>query len=137
MMHEHGYKHYIDISPFVLQPEHNETVSKLNFVLALVECIIELAQSRSSPLSESVIDQKPTSTFTLDHIAFISESQRRMEQLVLYVRALQLLSSSISLAKEEIKSARLQPSNTVRNSKLYISLPGSSLLIQSEIVSYI
>jgi serine/threonine-protein kinase ULK/ATG1 len=53
-------------------------------------------------------------TFTLDHISFISEGQRRLEQLVLYVRALQMLSSSIQLAQNEIKVHRLQPSSAVK-----------------------
>lgn len=35
----------------LLDREHNETLAKLNFVLALVDCILELAQSKASPLS--------------------------------------------------------------------------------------
>src|SRR5882724_4522973 len=35
----------------LLDREHNETLAKLNFVLALVDCILELAESRASPLS--------------------------------------------------------------------------------------
>ena len=102
-----------------LQKSHNETVSKLSFVLALVECIIDLAQSRSSPLSESVTEKVLSSspgggTATMDHISFMSEGDRCIEQLVLYVRALQLLSSSIQLAKEEVSAGRLHPSNNVR-----------------------
>ena len=91
-------------------------MAKLNFVVALVESIVELAQSRSSPITESV-DQRQGNTFRLDHASFVSEGQRQLEQLVLYVRALQLLSSSIELAREEVKVARLQPSNTVKTSK--------------------
>lgn len=30
--------------------EHNETLAKLNFVLALVDCILELARSRAAPI---------------------------------------------------------------------------------------
>lgn len=33
------------------QREHNETLAKLNFVLALVDCILELARSRSAPIT--------------------------------------------------------------------------------------
>ena len=108
-------------------------MAKLNFILALVECIIELAQSRSSPLSESITEASPTmddddedepagSMFSLDHISFLSEGQRRMEQLVLYVRGLQLLASSIQLAKEELKAARLQSSNSVKTSEYSVGL---------------
>lgn len=35
----------------LLDRDHNETLAKLNFVLALVDCIMELAASRSSPLT--------------------------------------------------------------------------------------
>ncbi|XP_064620250.1 serine/threonine-protein kinase ULK2-like isoform X2 [Lineus longissimus] len=99
----------------LMDREHNETISKLNFVVALVECIIELAQTRSTPLNDSIISpNKQNDTFTLDHISFISEGQRRLEQLVLYVRALQMLSSSIQLAQNEIRMRRLQPSSAVK-----------------------
>ncbi len=35
----------------LLDREHNETLAKLNFVLALVECILELAETKMSPFS--------------------------------------------------------------------------------------
>ncbi len=35
----------------LLDREHNETLAKLNFVLALVDCILELAETKMSPLS--------------------------------------------------------------------------------------
>jgi serine/threonine-protein kinase ULK/ATG1 len=35
----------------LLDREHNETLAKLNFVLALVDCILELAETKTSPLS--------------------------------------------------------------------------------------
>ena len=100
-------------------------MAKLNFILALVECIIELAQSRSSPLTQSMTDKQQTGTtaaggFMLDHVAFMSEHQRKLEQLVLYVRALQLLTSSIQLAKEEVRARRLQPSNAVKTSECLV-----------------
>ena len=35
----------------LLDKEHNETLAKLNFVLALVECIMDLAEKRENPLT--------------------------------------------------------------------------------------
>lgn len=35
----------------LLEKEHNETLAKLNFIVALVECIINLAESRANPVS--------------------------------------------------------------------------------------
>lgn len=107
-----------------MQREHNETVSKLNFMLCLVELIIELAQTRSSPLSQSMVapchSPRAASGFQLEGgprattTTFTSERQRTNEQLVLYVRALQLLTSSIRMAKEEFQAHRLQPSTAVK-----------------------
>lgn len=41
----------IYILNFNFQREHNETLAKLNFVLALVDCILELARSRAAPIT--------------------------------------------------------------------------------------
>lgn len=71
----------------ILEKEHIETLAKLNFVLALVECIVECA----------------------------SPKRPRYERLVLLIRALQLLSSSLSIATSELKAGRLQPSTNVKN----------------------
>lgn len=39
---------------------------------------------------------------------------RQVEQLVLYMKAAQLLASSLHLAKAQIKSAKLNPSTAVK-----------------------
>ncbi|RWS17161.1 serine/threonine-protein kinase unc-51-like protein [Dinothrombium tinctorium] len=90
----------------LLDREHNETLAKLNFVLALVDCITELAESRINPLThltESTRKEIP------------KEYHRKAEQLVLYVRALQLISSALQLSKQEIHVGRLRTSSTVRH----------------------
>ena len=43
-----------------------------------------------------------------------ADTQRRAEQLVLYIRALQLLSSALNLSKEELQAERLHPSPSVK-----------------------
>ena len=100
---------------------HNETLAKLSFVLALVECVVELAQSRSSPISQSVCSlARPAPTppghapAPPGHAVFAGETTRSIEQLVLYVRALQLLGAAMELARSEIGAQRLQPSSNVR-----------------------
>jgi len=47
-------------------------------------------------------------------IVLMSEQQRRLEQLVLHVRALHILSTSLQLAKEEVDAGRLHPTNAVK-----------------------
>ncbi len=45
-------------------------------------------------------------------------SHRQVEQLVLYMKAAQLLASSLHLAKSQIKSAKLNPSMAVKQGEL-------------------
>lgn len=135
-----------------LQKEHNDTLAKLNFVLALVECILEVARTRASPLaaalSESVYSRSPSKAPSSpcgnclieedrhgdgSLTSFLnageggssansgsstnpalSEMQRRAEQLVLNIRALQLLSSALSLSREELQAERLHSSTSVK-----------------------
>lgn len=52
---------------------------------------------------------------------------RQVEQLVLYMKAAQLLASSLHLAKAQIKSAKLNPSTAVKQGK-GISIVNSHLL---------
>lgn len=73
-------------SKFFLQREHNETLAKLNFVLAVSECVLEVATGRT-----------------------------RSECLVLLVRVLQLLSSGLNLATTKLREGTLQPSPSVKN----------------------
>ncbi|XP_014254422.1 serine/threonine-protein kinase ULK2 isoform X2 [Cimex lectularius] len=70
----------------LLEREHNETLAKLNFVLALTECVTKVAESRG-----------------------------RVEKLVLLVKALQLFSSALNLATSQLRSGALQPSASVKN----------------------
>ena len=99
----------------IMDDNHNETMGKLSFVNDLVQCVIELAQTRGAPLhtlSESVSLHQGEQL--LDQAPKFTEAQRRLEQLVLYVRALHLLSSSLQLAQKEIKSERLQISKALK-----------------------
>jgi serine/threonine-protein kinase ULK/ATG1 len=98
----------------LLEPEHNETVERLNTILHIVDAIIEVAQQRSDPLAESMYGVD-TDICTGDQVCFISEGYRRAEQLVLYARGLELLSAALEMAKSEILAERLKPSNAVRN----------------------
>ena len=95
-----------------LQKEHNETVSKLEFVLDLVECINDIAKSRSSPLTASFMG-----LFEKDRMmaSCMSDKDRQLEQLALYMRSLHLLSSAMQLAQTEMREGHLQPSSNVRS----------------------
>uniref|UniRef100_T1K1Z8 non-specific serine/threonine protein kinase n=2 Tax=Tetranychus urticae TaxID=32264 RepID=T1K1Z8_TETUR len=89
----------------LLDKEHNETLARLNFVITLVECIIRLAEHRENTLNYLIESSVPEIT---------PPSQRQAEKLVLYVRALQFVSSALQLSRSEITSGRLKPSSSVR-----------------------
>lgn len=77
-------------------------------MLALSRCILELAAARASPLP-ALVDE------TAVHTQPQTEMGRKAEQLVLLVRALQLLSSGLSLATQQLKNGQLRPSSTVKH----------------------
>ncbi|XP_044253265.1 serine/threonine-protein kinase unc-51 isoform X2 [Tribolium madens] len=92
----------------LLEKEHNETLAKINFVLAVCNCILDLAAVRSTPigaLHDSVQLQSQIQ----------NELMKRAERFVLLVRALQLLGSGLSLATNQMKSGQLRPSSKVKN----------------------
>lgn len=96
----------------LLDREHNETLAKLNFVLALTDCILEVADSKCAPLSALM------SADAIPPMApHAPENCKRTERLVLLMRNLQLLSSGLSLAKDKLKNGYLKPSNTVKTGK--------------------
>lgn len=96
----------------LLEKEHNETLAKINFVLALSSCIIDLASQRAAPINALV--NNVTNKGGANPLP-TTETDRRTEQFVLLVRALQLLSSGLALATKQLKSGQLRPSTTVKN----------------------
>lgn len=92
----------------LLERDHNEILAKLNFVVALCECVCEVARTRAGPLGAPLgaIEQ-----------ASNAATRRRAEQVILLVRALQWLSSGLSLATQQLKVGRLQPTASVKEGK--------------------
>ncbi|XP_022647623.1 serine/threonine-protein kinase unc-51-like isoform X2 [Varroa destructor] len=120
----------------ILDRAHNETLAKLNFVHALVVCILELAKSRAAgelahhiePMVANQTDVRVVSQQgngqPIDRDEPASqlmgrgcslESYRQAEQLVLHLRAVHLLSSALQLAKRRILDGSLQLSPTVKD----------------------
>lgn len=75
--------------------------------MALSNCVLDLAASRTAPLA-ALVD-------STTRVQPQTELGRRAEQLVLLVRALQLLGSGLTLATQQLKSGQLRPSSTVKN----------------------
>ncbi|VDP52750.1 unnamed protein product [Soboliphyme baturini] len=95
----------------LLDRDHNEVLAKLNFALQLVEILVNLANIRASPLSAILHSRKLSN---LDREVTVNESYRRVEQIVIFVRALHMLASSLQLAQQEIAAKRLCLSPAVK-----------------------
>lgn len=93
----------------LLDKEHNETLAKLSFIDSLVGCILSLADSRSALINLTDENIKPE---TLKELP--TEIVRKVERLVLYLKALQLTSSTLKLSRTEIQAGRLRNSSSVR-----------------------
>ena len=98
----------------LLDKEHNETLAKLNFIESLVGCILMLADSRSAliNLNDNDEEAKPEALKELP-----TEVVRKVERLVLYLKASQLTSSALKLSQAEIQANRLRNSSSVRQGK--------------------
>lgn len=93
----------------LLDKEHNETLAKLSFIDSLVGCILSLADSRSALINLTDENIKPEALKELP-----TEIVRKVERLVLYLKALQLTSSTLKLSRTEIQAGRLRNSSSVR-----------------------
>ncbi|XP_004518624.1 serine/threonine-protein kinase unc-51 isoform X2 [Ceratitis capitata] len=115
----------------LMDREHNETLSKLNFVLALTDCIQEVADSRCAPLS-ALMPVVATSNDLQSIPPHAPEHCKRAERLVLLVRALQLLSSGLNLASQQLRSGNLKPSSNVKNALLTMNSKYRTILYESK-----
>ena len=78
-------------------------MAKLEFILQLVEYILNLASSRTSLLTESLsLSNKKAANIIrpkMDRLSHVDDLYKRAEQLTLYVKAMHFLSSAMCLAR--------------------------------------
>uniref|UniRef100_A0A3Q0SLI2 non-specific serine/threonine protein kinase n=1 Tax=Amphilophus citrinellus TaxID=61819 RepID=A0A3Q0SLI2_AMPCI len=95
---------------------HTDALSDLQFTLAFVQCVMELASFKEPGLDSiscpdvSLLEQ----SLVTDQISLLSREWSYAEQLVLYMKAEEFLSSALHGAKENIKNGQLFPSTTVK-----------------------
>ncbi|KAL7986907.1 hypothetical protein Chor_005826, partial [Crotalus horridus] len=97
--------------------EHTDTLRHLNLMLAFTECVLDLTAIRSGNpelCSSAVSLYQIQESIVVDQISQLSKDWGQVEQLVLYMKAAQLLASSLHLAKAQIKSAKLNLSTAVK-----------------------
>ncbi|XP_028269002.1 serine/threonine-protein kinase ULK1a [Parambassis ranga] len=100
----------------LMEQAHTDALTDLRFTLAFVHCVMELASSNEQGLDAS---SNPDVSFleqslVTDQISLLSREWSYAEQLVLYMKAEEFLSSALYTAKENIKHGQLLPSASVK-----------------------
>lgn len=96
--------------------DHTDGLSNLHFTLAFVHCVMEIACSKESTLESS---ESPDVSFlqqslVADQISLLSQEWSYAEQLLLYMKAAEYLSTALHAAMEDIRQGRLFPSAAVK-----------------------
>lgn len=99
----------------LLAPEHNQVLSKLRFIHVLVDTIIGVARTKAAPLAGLTDSTRVPQGATGADPGAEGALERRLQQLLLYMRCLQLLSQTLEFARTELRAKRLKPSTTVKN----------------------
>uniref|UniRef100_A0A4W5RXA4 non-specific serine/threonine protein kinase n=1 Tax=Hucho hucho TaxID=62062 RepID=A0A4W5RXA4_9TELE len=101
----------------LMEREHTDTLMHLRMMLSFTDCVLEIAEVRAGGADLGVSAASlypPQESVVVDQISQLSKEWGQVEQLVLYMKAAQLLASSLHLAKAQIKSAKLNPSSAVK-----------------------
>ncbi|CAL8343217.1 unnamed protein product [Lota lota] len=100
----------------LMEQANTNALMELRFTLAFVHCVMEMAYSKDQVLEAS---SSPDLSFlqqslVTDQISLLSREWSHAEQLVLYMKCEEFLSSALRAAKEDVKEGRLLPSVTVK-----------------------
>uniref|UniRef100_A0A8C2TY43 non-specific serine/threonine protein kinase n=1 Tax=Coturnix japonica TaxID=93934 RepID=A0A8C2TY43_COTJA len=101
----------------LMEREHTDTLRHLNMMLTFTECVLDLTALRGGnpDLCTSAVSlYQIQESIVVDQISQLSKEWGQVEQLVLYMKAAQLLASSLHLAKAQVKSGKLNPSTAVK-----------------------
>uniref|UniRef100_A0A8C5UPM7 non-specific serine/threonine protein kinase n=1 Tax=Malurus cyaneus samueli TaxID=2593467 RepID=A0A8C5UPM7_9PASS len=101
----------------LMEQEHTDILRSLRFTLAFVHYVMEIAalKGSSSDMSSSVTSEyQLQESVVADQISLLSREWSYAEQLVLYLKVAELLSSGLQMAIEQIKAGKLCLSSTVK-----------------------
>uniref|UniRef100_A0A8D3ASP5 non-specific serine/threonine protein kinase n=1 Tax=Scophthalmus maximus TaxID=52904 RepID=A0A8D3ASP5_SCOMX len=101
----------------LMEREHTDTLMHLRMMLSFTDCVLEMAAVRAGGTELGISAASlypPQDSVVVDQISQLSKEWGQVEQLVLYMKAAQLLASSLHLAKAQIKSDKLNPSTAVK-----------------------
>ncbi|XP_040013041.1 serine/threonine-protein kinase ULK1 isoform X1 [Xiphias gladius] len=103
----------------LMEQEHTDTVQSLRFTLDFARCLMEVAGARGAAVVEDQGDISHPSllqqqSLVADQISSLSREWSHAEQLVLYLKTSELLSTALHTAMERVKQGKLYPSATVK-----------------------
>ncbi|XP_034751603.1 serine/threonine-protein kinase ULK1 isoform X1 [Etheostoma cragini] len=103
----------------LMEQEHTDTVQSLRFTLDFTRCLMEVAGARGVAVwgeqgqisHPSLLQQQ---SLVADQISSLSREWSHAEQLVLFLKTAELLSTALHTAMERVKQGKLYPSSTVK-----------------------
>uniref|UniRef100_A0A8C6V5N5 non-specific serine/threonine protein kinase n=1 Tax=Neogobius melanostomus TaxID=47308 RepID=A0A8C6V5N5_9GOBI len=101
----------------LMEQEHTDTVQSLRFTLDFARCLVEVATARGSTAEHTDMAHPPPRrqhSLVADQISSLSREWSYAEQLVLYLKSADLLSTALRTAQEQVKEGKLYPSTTVK-----------------------
>ncbi|XP_067862284.1 serine/threonine-protein kinase ULK1 isoform X2 [Heptranchias perlo] len=101
----------------LMEREHTEILKNLRFTLVFVHCVMEIALAKGNPFemcSSATSAYQLQESMVVDQISLLSKEWSYSEQLVLYMKVAELLSSALHMSKNQIKAGKLCPSSTVK-----------------------
>ncbi|XP_061458259.1 serine/threonine-protein kinase ULK1 isoform X2 [Rhineura floridana] len=101
----------------LMEQEHTDILRSLRFTLAFVHYVMEIAaiKGSASEMSSSVAaEYQLQESVVADQISLLSKEWSYAEQLVLYLKVAELLSSGLQMAIDQIRAGKLCLSSTVK-----------------------
>uniref|UniRef100_W5UFN2 non-specific serine/threonine protein kinase n=1 Tax=Ictalurus punctatus TaxID=7998 RepID=W5UFN2_ICTPU len=100
----------------LMEQDHTDMLTQLRFTLAFTHCVTDVAAAKDAGLERSETSDasflEPSQV--ADQISQLSREWSCAEQLVLYMKCAELLSTALHTAKEAIKQGKLYPSAAVK-----------------------
>ncbi|XP_053557842.1 serine/threonine-protein kinase ULK1 [Bombina bombina] len=125
----------------LMEQEHTDTLRILRFTLAFAHSIIEIATLKGSSMDTSASvtsEYQMQESVVADQISLLSREWSYAEQLVLYLKSSELLSSGLQTAMEQVKNGKLCLSSTVKHvvkklNELYKSSVSSCVSLNAQL----
>lgn len=106
----------------IMDSEHRQILAKLKFVAELIDALIGVAENMNNPIAMMMEGGRKTvgiipikTHFLKKPLSASNDAYRRAEQLVVYVRALHVLSSALVMAQRHVSQETLHPSPAVQH----------------------